>query len=110
MRTKNIVLLHGWGSNVNKIKNIENELERLGWEVFSPKLPGFDADEPDQPWKLSDYADYVYRESKKRFTKFHVFGHSFGGRVAIKMAIKYPSLEGLILCATSGFSRGSALK
>lgn len=112
MKTKNIVLLHGWGANVKKLEPLAGELKRLGWNVLIPELPGFDAPEPKDIWTLEEYSEYVSSWSEKAFKKkpYFVFGHSFGGRVAIKMSMKNKFLEGIILCATGGISRGSFVK
>lgn len=111
MDKKKIVLLHGWGANTKKLEPLKKSLEDLGWNVLLPKLPGFNAPAPKEVWGVDDYADYVLRFTAKEFGggEFFVFGHSFGGRVAIKLGVKgLPA--GVILCAASGLSRGNPIK
>lgn len=108
-----IVLLHGWGANIEKLEPLAEELRRLEWDVVTLKLPGFNMAPPRRVWGMSEYADYVLGEAKDRFgsNKFFVFGHSFGGRIAVKIASNsVDKLSGIILCSASGFSRGNPIK
>ena len=110
---KNIVLLHGWGAETKKLEPLKEELETLGWDVFLPKIPGFENPPPDKVWGIEEYSDYVYKEIKTRFLnqKFFLFGHSFGGSTVIKLASRNPvDLVGIVLCAPGGISRGKFLK
>jgi pimeloyl-ACP methyl ester carboxylesterase len=105
IKKKKIVLLHGWGASIEKLRLLASQLEKKNWQVFIPKLPGFDILPPKNAWGVGEYADHVLNEAHKVYGKdeFFVFGHSFGGRVAIK-------LLGVILCSTAGVSRGYSLK
>jgi len=110
---KNIVLLHGWGAETKKLEPLKKSLEMFGWNVFLPKLPGFENPSPKNIWGLKEYSDYVYEEAKNYFRKenFFVFGHSFGGGIAIKLSVtNLKEISGIVLCATRGISRGSSLK
>lgn len=114
MTQKRILLLHGWGARVAKLKPLQNHLEKLGWLVKAAKLPGFDLQAPSKGWSLEDYADYVWGLSIKNFghNKMVVFGHSFGGRIAIKMAKSGNAkmLAGMVLCAPGGVTRPPVVK
>lgn len=113
MVKKNILILHGWGAETKKLIPLATDLKKRGWNVFLPKIPGFEADPPPYPWSLDEYADCFADWAEKKFKgeEYFVFGHSFGGGVGIKMADKYGAkVRGLILCATRGFSRGSLVK
>lgn len=109
---KNIILLHGWGANTKKLQPLAQSLRIKKWKVLIPELPGFDAPEPDTDWPLDEYAEYVSNFAKKTFAdkKYFVFGHSFGGGIAIKLAASDASLSGVILCASRGISRGNPIK
>lgn len=109
MPGKRIILLHGWAARAEKLHQLRHQLQLLGWKVATLKLPGFDLALPNYIWDVNDYADYVLKKAVKLFGKndFFVFGHSFGGRIAIKLALKNSKqLNGLILCAAGGVSRG----
>lgn len=108
-----IVLVHGWGASTKKLEPLTKELRWKRWQVFLPKLPGFDAPPPPRAWGVGDYASFVLEKSRKRFPgkKFFVFGHSFGGRITMKLASqKHPELSGIVLCAASGLSRTNIVK
>ena len=113
MQEKNIILLHGWGAETKKFKPLKRQLEKLGWKVLLPELAGFGKPAPREVWGIQDYSEYVFDEAKELFNKsnFFVFGHSFGGGIAIKLASdNSKKLEGVILCAARGISRGNPLK
>lgn len=110
---KNIVLLHGWGAETKKLEPLKNELEKRDWSVFLPKLAGFENPPPSKVWGIKEYSDYVYSQTKKMFKNesFFVFGHSFGGGIAVKLAYRnLDRVAGIILCGSRGVSRGKLLK
>lgn len=82
-----VVLLHGWGSNIELFKNMSELLARK-YHVVAPDMPGFGlSDEPKEPWRVDDYVDFVLKFLEPFAPKKVTFlGHSFGGRVIIKMA------------------------
>ncbi len=115
VKKKNIVLLHGWGASVEKLEPLGNALEEMGWRVLLLKLPGFDLEAPDTAWDLDDYVDFVVNKAGKFFgnERYFLFGHSFGGRIVIKLSVdkKYnKKLFGLILCSSGGISRPNIIK
>ena len=50
-------------------------------------MPGFgDTSEPAEPWDVGNYTDFVIKFIDSfNFKKIILLGHSFGGRVIIKM-------------------------
>ncbi|OGY09299.1 MAG: hypothetical protein A2782_00195 [Candidatus Blackburnbacteria bacterium RIFCSPHIGHO2_01_FULL_43_15b] len=109
---KNIVLLHGWGANTRRLHALASSLKTKGWKVLIPELPGFGAPEPDSVWGVGDYSKFVLNLASSFFKKdkYFIFGHSFGGRVAIKMSVENSEVLGIVLCATGGISRGNLIK
>ena len=84
-----VVLLHGWGSNIELFENMSELLARK-YHVVAPDMPGFGlSDEPKEPF------------APKKVT---FLGHSFGGRVIIKMASRdLPfEIEKVILVDSAG--------
>ena len=83
---EDVVLLHGWGSNITLFKDMI-ELLKTKYRVTALDMPGFGlSDEPKSPWCVDDYVDFVREFCQKLDMQSAVFlGHSFGGRVIIKM-------------------------
>lgn len=81
-----IVLLHGWGSNITLFANLI-ELLAKKYRVVAMDMPGFGkSDEPKEPWDVGRYVDFVLDFLRDYDSKDIMFlGHSFGGRVIIKM-------------------------
>lgn len=109
---KNIVLVHGWGSDSTKLKLLENELKKFRWNTYIIKLPGFEEKSPNKAWNLDDYSKYVIKKSNEKFReKYFLFGHSFGGRIGIFISVEYyKKLNGVILCSSGGLSRINIIK
>lgn len=100
-----IIILHGWGACASRWQKVKSLLEGKGFNVFVPDLPGFGEEPPPTLiWGLYDYAEWVVREFKKRnWSKFILIGHSFGGSVAVKVAVNYPDqVARLILVNSAG--------
>ena len=100
-----VVLLHGWGSNIELFENMSELLARK-YHVVAPDMPGFGlSDEPKEPWRVDDYVDFVLKFLEPFAPKKVTFlGHSFGGRVIIKMASRdLPfEIEKVILVDSAG--------
>lgn len=81
-----IVLLHGWGSNIKLFANLIELLSKK-YTVVAMDMPGFgESAEPPSAWCVDDYVDFVIDFLKDYNTdKVMLLGHSFGGRVIIKL-------------------------
>ena len=81
-----IVLLHGWGSNITLFANMIELLSKK-YKVVAMDMPGFGkSEEPKEPWDVSAYVQFVIDFLKEYDAKeVMLLGHSFGGRVIIKM-------------------------
>ncbi len=91
---RTILILHGWGLRGNIYKNLQTLLEKEGYKVFVPDMPGF-GDEPltNSAMNLTDYVNFVKKYIvKKGLSEVIVIGHSFGGRVGLKLSYLYPRL------------------
>lgn len=82
----NILLLHGWGSNIELFNSMINELSKQN-TVYALDMPGFGkTEEMKESWCVSQYVDFVIKFIEKMgIKKLSILGHSFGGRVIIKM-------------------------
>lgn len=102
-----IILLHGWGISSDKYIETIKQLAALNssFAIFAPDLPGFGRSEnPPAVWGVDDYSEWLKNYSAAiNVNDFILIGHSFGGRVAIKFAAKYPEkLKALILTGAAG--------
>ena len=100
-----VLLLHGWGDNLNTYKSLAQELQTT-YTVVALDLPGFGGTEvPNKAFNLELYARFVasFLEKIGSFELHAVIGHSNGGAVAIK-ALSSGIVESkkLILLASSG--------
>lgn len=105
---KTLIILHGWQSSKEKWQKVKANIEQSGVKVIVPDLPGFKPEnELKKALSLDDYVDWVKNFAIENISgKFFLLGHSFGGRIAIKFAAKYPEkLEGLILVSAAGIKR-----
>lgn len=108
-----IFLLHGWGSKKELFAPII-ELLSAKYRVVAPDLPGFGkTQEPPEEWDLASYTDFVIRFIESFGAKRVILlGHSFGGRVIIKMASRGAlpfTVDKIILTGSAGIlpSRGA---
>ena len=81
-----IVILHGWGSNITLHANMI-ELFSKKYTVVAMDMPGFGkSEEPPSAWCVDDYVQFVIDFLADYDSKKIMFlGHSFGGRVIIKL-------------------------
>lgn len=94
---KDIILLHGWGQNIDMMKPLgDNFSDRFRITILD--FPGFgESDEPKETWNIEKYALILEEFLKKlKVKKPIVIGHSFGGRVAIRYSARNP-IEKLVL-------------
>lgn len=101
---KDLILIHGWGTDVSNFWPIVDLLKE-NFTLWLLDLPGFGrSDLPKKQFTISDFAKTIAGFIKKNnIKKPTVFGHSYGGKVAIKLASLYPNLiDKLILEDSSG--------
>lgn len=108
-----ILILHGWGASSKSWTRVKELLGNQGYKVYVPDLPGFGSNPaPPRAWSVDNYVGWVRDFCEKQgLSRFFLLGHSFGGRLAIKFAVKYPEkLKGLILVATAGVTKRKSLR
>jgi pimeloyl-ACP methyl ester carboxylesterase len=81
-----------------------------GFNAVAFDLPGFGASpEPTEVWGSDDYAALIAKALATLGKPQVVLGHSFGGRIAVKLAASRPELvSGLVLTGVPLFQRASA--
>lgn len=93
--TNTILILHGWAKDMSGSRYVElsKALSKRGFTVFAPDLPGFGKEKLiKKTMTVSDYVEFVKQfMDKKDIKKAIVIGHSFGGRIGVKLAVDYPS-------------------
>jgi pimeloyl-ACP methyl ester carboxylesterase len=99
-----VLLLHGWGASNKLFEPVIAGLEHA-FTLISPDFPGFGATAaPPSAWSVQDYAAWVITLlDSLGIEKVSVVGHSFGGRVGIMMAAKWPQrVSKLVLADSAG--------
>ncbi len=87
------VALHGWGRDHGDYAKLG-----LGWSgecgIMALDLPGFGASPaPPSAWGSAEYAQLISRLVENEIgTPVVILGHSFGGRVAVRLAASRPEL------------------
>jgi len=81
---RSVVLLHGWGTNMNTFAPIAKELEK-NFNVHNLDFPGFgDSSPPESVWGVEEYTDFLERfVNEKQIKNPIIIAHSFGGRVSL---------------------------
>lgn len=112
-----LLFLHGWRSNKEIWDGITQKLINLFADqhisLLALDLPGFgNSQTPKQPMTVGDYAEVVAEFIKKLdFKNVIIVGHSFGGRVGIKLASIHPELiSKLVLVDSAGFPMPASKK
>lgn len=111
---KTLIFLHGWGVDSHQTwLTLLNQLKNKLYVLYLIDLPGFGQSQtPQKDFYLDDYVNVVENFVKKLDLKNIVLiGHSFGGRITIKLAVKKPDyLEKIILVDSAGIYHQSLVK
>ena len=100
-----VVGLHGWARTREDLIGLLG-----GFNAVAFDLPGFGASpEPGKVWGSTDYAALIAEALATLGRPQVVLGHSFGGRVAVRLAAGWPELvSGLVLTGVPLFQRASS--
>ena len=88
---KPFLILHGWESNSDRWIPAAERIAERGLKVIVPDLPGFGkSDALSTPWDTNKYINWVEAFVKElNLGDFYLLGHSFGGALASKIAVKH---------------------
>lgn len=97
-----IVLLHGWGQNIQMMEPIGNNIEG---HIIIIDLPGFgSSSEPPFAWTVYDYALAINKLlTELKVKNPTIIGHSFGGKIGLVYASKYETKK--LICLASPFKK-----
>lgn len=97
-----VFLLHGWGGSIENMELLFNDLSKY-YAVTIVDLPGHGKSGlPLESWGVIDFIDCILEIMKRlNIQRPHLIGHSFGGRIAIKLAALYPDRIGKIILVNS---------
>ncbi len=93
-----LLFLHGWGCRIETFMPIIDGMRPFR-RVIALDFPGFgQSDAPGWAYTIHDYADLTAEFMRALGLKnCDIVCHSFGGRVSILLAAKYPELTGRIV-------------
>jgi pimeloyl-ACP methyl ester carboxylesterase len=99
---KTIVLMHGWGCNLQTFQRLEQHLAQH-FKVYNIDFPGFGkSQEPPNAWGTAEYeANFKAFLKALNIDNPILVGHSFGGRIAIRTA-KDTAIHKMILIGSAG--------
>ena len=95
---KTLVLLHGWGQNIEMMKMIGDHFSKTN-RIVIVDLPGFGlSDEPKEIIGVLGYTKIIKKLlDNLNIKKPILIGHSFGGRVSVKYASLYDTEKVILL-------------
>ena len=107
------LILHGWGSNSDRWQIIGEKISKKGLKVIIPDMPGFGKSEiPKTPWDFNSYVNWIEEFTKTlNLGNFYLLGHSFGGAIAVKVAVNAPQkVNKLFLVASACIRKRTIFK
>lgn len=105
-----IVLLHGWGANIELLQPLADRLNHLGYKTYMIDLPGFgESADPPEPYTIFDYANFCIQYlDYHNLDQVYLFGHSFGGRLGLILGSDYADrIKGMTLSDSAGIKTKS---
>lgn len=87
---KTVVILQGWGTDLGVYDSVAGAIDGSRYRVIQFDFPGFGgSDEPKEPWDVDGFADFFCKFMEvMQIKKATLIGHSYGGRVIIKLAAR----------------------
>ncbi len=97
-----VIIMHGWGCNVDTVASIEN-IFKGKMRVLNVDLPGHGkSSEPPTVWGVEDFTSMMEKFiSQLGLKKPSLVGHSFGGRISILLSSR-GDVDKVLLVDTAG--------
>jgi pimeloyl-ACP methyl ester carboxylesterase len=102
-----ILLMHGWGHSLESMRPLGELLSQTA-QVHLIDLPGFGkSPKPEEDWDTVGYAQRIYQYMEdNKIASADLLGHSFGGRVSIRLASRHPErIRSVVLINSGGLRR-----
>lgn len=99
-----VIILHGWGGSIAIVDNIFQDVAQTHLAV-AIDLPGHGSSAlPPRDWTVGDYANCVLGiMDQLDIPRADFIGHSFGGRITIKLAALHPDrVRRIVLVNSAG--------
>ncbi|MDE7347281.1 MAG: alpha/beta hydrolase [Muribaculaceae bacterium] len=99
---KPVIIMHGWGCNVDTVASIEN-IFKGRMRVINVDLPGHgQSSEPPAIWGVEDFTSMMEKFiSRLGLVRPSLVGHSFGGRIGILLSSRN-DVDKLLLVDAAG--------
>ena len=103
-KAQTIILLHGWGQNIQMMQGIGNQFQK-DYRIVIVDLPGFgNSEEPKYAWQVLDYVNCIRKLVENlEITNPIIIGHSFGGRIGLLYASMYRVNK--LICLASPYKK-----
>ncbi len=108
---ESLLMLHGWQHSQANLLDLAKFLSK-DYQVYLLDLPGFGKTPMlSEEASTADYVQYVKQFIEQEKITPILIGHSFGGRISVKLAALYPEIlaEKLVLIGTPGFPQRKTL-
>jgi pimeloyl-ACP methyl ester carboxylesterase len=109
---KPLLLLHGWGTSLGTFGAMIEDLKRQ-FRITAFDFPGHGgSDMPPATWTVDAFVGLTLSVmAELGIERASVLGHSFGGRVAIKLAAAHPEMvDRLVLVDSAGVPPSQTIK
>lgn len=105
-----VVLMHGWGCNVDTVASIEN-IFKGKMRVLNIDLPGHGkSSEPPSVWGIEEFTSLIEKFiANLNLENPSLIGHSFGGRIGILLSSRN-NVDKLLLVDAAGVKPKRSLK
>jgi len=100
-----VLILHGWGASSGTMRPLLKQVrDVLPVRAVALDFPGFGySDQPPQAWGVGDYRAFVESfMDELGIETADIIAHSFGGRVAIRLAAECPGRVNRLVLVDSG--------
>ncbi|MGH9045005.1 MAG: alpha/beta fold hydrolase [Acidimicrobiales bacterium] len=88
-----VLALHGWARTHRDFNPVLSSEHGTAIDAVAVDLPGFGSSPPPpEPWSTDRYAEALGAVTAQMDAPIVVLGHSFGGRIAVRLAASAPEL------------------